>query len=80
MITEAEKNRLAVGYKQTLKALSSGKVQKLFVASDVLSSMLDEIEEVSQNSGCETYYIPTKRELGKMCGIHVGASCAAVLY
>ncbi len=79
MITEAEKNRLVVGYKQTMKAFDKKQVQKLFLASDAGEQMIKHLEEACEKNGAEVFYISDMRSLGKMCGIRVGASCAAVL-
>lgn len=77
MIFENEKERLTVGKKQVIKAIEENNVQKVFLASDCDKEICDKIESLVK-SGTEVYYIPTMKELGAMCSIDVGASCAAV--
>lgn len=79
MISEAEKERLLVGFKQTVKAVSSGLAEKVFLAGDCESRISDPIEKAASENGTQIFYVPTMRELGEMCGIEVGSSCAVVL-
>ncbi|MDD6483843.1 MAG: ribosomal L7Ae/L30e/S12e/Gadd45 family protein [Clostridiales bacterium] len=79
MITEAEKTRLQVGYKQAVRALGEDRVLKVFLADDCERKISAPIEELASQKDVQVFYIPTMKELGAMCGIEVGASCAVVL-
>ena len=79
MIGEADKAKLQVGYKQTLRALNEDKAEKVFVAEDCDSNIKTSIEESASLKNTQLFFIPTMKELGEMCSIEVGASCAVVL-
>lgn len=79
MISEAEKKRLVVGYKQTAKALSGGRVEKVIIAQDCEDRLSEEIKALSVAAGAELTFCSTMRALGAECGISLGASCACIL-
>lgn len=79
MISESEKAHMQVGYKQTVKALAEDKVSKVFLSGDCDKKISAPIEKTASEKGVPLFYIPTMKELGDLCGIEVGASCAVVL-
>ena len=79
MISEAEKTRLQVGYKQAVRALGEGRVQKVFLSDDCEKKISAPIEELASQKGVQVFFVPTMKELGAMCKIDVGASCAVIL-
>ena len=79
MIGEADKAKLQVGYKQTLRALNEDKAEKVLVAEDCDSNIKTSIEKLTTEKNTQLFFIPTMKELGEMCSIEVGASCAVVL-
>ncbi|MGN0148870.1 MAG: ribosomal L7Ae/L30e/S12e/Gadd45 family protein [Clostridia bacterium] len=79
MISEAEKAHMQVGYKQALRALAEDKVSKVFLSGDCDTKISAPIEKTANEKGVPLYYIATMKELGSLCGIEVGASCAVVL-
>jgi large subunit ribosomal protein L7A len=79
MISEDEKSFLQVGFKQTVRALNESNVRKVFLAGDCEHKIIDPVETLCSQTQAQLFYIPTMKELGKMCGIEVGASCAVVL-
>jgi large subunit ribosomal protein L7A len=68
-----------VGVKQTLRALEKGSVRRVYTAQDAEAHVLRPIVEQCRNQGIEILEIPTMTELGKACGIEVGAAVAALL-
>ena len=36
------------------------------------------VETAASNANASMFYVKTMRELGRMCGIEVGASCAVI--
>lgn len=72
-----EKNEIKIGFKEVMHLISENKAGKIFVAEDCEDSFKAKIAEAAGGVAVET--VPTMRELGKMCGIDVGASCAAVI-
>ncbi len=78
MISEAEKKNLKIGYKQTMKALCK-KCAKVFIAEDCEDRIKDAVKNAADQTGSDIYYIATMQELGKLCEISLGASCAVIV-
>ena len=72
-------NRRTVGVKQTLRALEKGSVLLVYIAKDAETHVLSPVLEESQKQGVEIREVSTMKELGKACGIEVGAAVAALL-
>ena len=79
MIGEAEKARLHVGYKQAVRALAESNAEKIFIAEDCDDKMKNDLASLANEKNTPVTYVPTMKELGSMCEIEVGASCATVL-
>ena len=79
MISDAEKERLIVGFKQALRAVKENRAAKIFLANDCESRISAPLEQAASAGETDIFYIDTMKELGTMCGIDVGASCAVVL-
>ena len=73
----SDKN-LQVGFKQSLRAIEDGKVQKVLLALDCEDKISEPIRNAAAKYGTELEEVPTMKELGTMCGIDVKASCAVV--
>ena len=78
MISEDDKQFLTVGYKKTLRMINSGSAAKVFLAEDCDYNIKSSVETAAANANAALFYVKTMRELGRMCDIEVGASCAAV--
>lgn len=76
MLTAEEKASLIVGFKQVKKAILSGACKKILIADDCNPTMMQDIKNIAGN--IEIITVPSMRELGKLCEIDVGASCACV--
>lgn len=68
-----------VGVKQVQKAVLSGKTRVVFIAEDAGQKVIAPILDICGEKGVQVVYVPTKKRLGELCGIEVGASAAAVL-
>jgi len=81
MLDEALKktNSRTVGIKQTLRALEKEKVLRVYVAQDAEKQVVRPVLELCQSKEIEIKEVPTMAELGKACGIEVGAAVAALL-
>ncbi|NPV54073.1 MAG: 50S ribosomal protein L7Ae-like protein [Firmicutes bacterium] len=71
--------RKAVGTKETLKALERGDVKTVFVADDAEEHVVRNIRNLCKTKGVPIVNIDTMTQLGKACGIEVGAAAAAIL-
>jgi len=68
-----------VGLKQTKRALEKGLIQKVYLAKDADAHVLRPIMELSKQNHVEMTEVPTMVELGKACGIEVGAAVVGIL-
>ena len=71
--------KVAVGSKQLRKALTNGRAKYVFLAKNADPGMTAPIAECCVTHGIPMKWCGTMQELGKACGIDVGASAAAVL-
>ncbi len=79
MISELDRKFLKTGFKEVLKIIAKKDAVKVFIAEDIVSSMKEKlISECTQN-GVDIIYVETRKALGDICGIDVGASCAAII-
>ena len=77
MISSSEKKNLKIGYKQTMKALVN-KCEKVYVAEDSEERIRQAVIKAANENGSVINYVATMQELGKLCGISRGASCAVI--
>lgn len=68
-----------VGAKQTLRAAETGRAQMVFVARDADQRVVAPVVEGARRRGVEVVVVETMIELGRMCGIEVGAAAAAIV-
>ncbi|MEK4701666.1 ribosomal L7Ae/L30e/S12e/Gadd45 family protein [Solibacillus sp. FSL R7-0668] len=67
-----------IGIKQAVKAMRAGQVTALFVAIDADNWVTDPAILLAKEIGVPVYHVNSKKELGKACGIHVGAAVVAI--
>ncbi len=69
----------AVGANQTAKAIRKGRAEVVFVARDADRRVVEPVLQAAREMGVQVVEVPTGKELGRACGIAVGASAAAIL-
>lgn len=69
----------AVGIRQTLKAILSGRAEAVYLAEDADSGMLDELRLEAMVRGIPVEPVPSMKLLGRHCRIDVSAAAAAKL-
>lgn len=69
----------AVGMKQTLRAIKSHNARLVFIANDADKYIKDAIINACKQNGIEIEQMDTMEQLGRACGIEVGAATAAIL-
>ncbi len=79
MLNGIDKKKMAIGMKQSVKAVAADNVEYLIIAEDVEPGLLD-----SMLADCAAKNIPVKQiesmaQLGKTVGIDVGCAVVAVL-
>ena len=72
--------RKTVGLKQTIKAISGGNAQCVYLARDVENHVTAKVVDHCGRAQVPLVYVDTMKELGEACGIQVGAATAAVLF
>ncbi|MBC2582676.1 ribosomal L7Ae/L30e/S12e/Gadd45 family protein [Clostridium sp. DJ247] len=78
MVYRLEGNKV-VGVKQTIKAIKNGNVKSVYVAKDADDRLIQSVKVLVDENSLDIVYINTMKELGKLCGIDVGAATAAIL-
>jgi large subunit ribosomal protein L7A len=68
-----------VGSKEARKHLERGSVQKLFLAEDAEERVTADLLREAKRRGVSIEHVPSMAELGRACGIQVGAAAAALL-
>ena len=71
--------QVVVGAKQLRKALKNGRACFVYLAEDADPAITAPIEAQCQENKVSYAWISTMRELGRACGIEVGAAAAAAL-
>ena len=79
MVGDTKISQKCVGLKQSKEAIISGKAKKALVALDADSHIKEPFLELCAKEGVSVEFYATKAELGKSCGINVGAACAVIL-
>ena len=73
------KKRRVVGFKETLKALRKGEVEVIFVSKDCDRELIKEIVELAKEKGAKVEEVVSRKLLGDLVGIDVGAAVAALI-
>ncbi|MDA8443084.1 MAG: ribosomal L7Ae/L30e/S12e/Gadd45 family protein [Peptococcaceae bacterium] len=68
-----------VGLKQTQKALEKGLVKLVFIADDAEQHVTRPLLKLCSERDVPVEQVTTMEELGKACGIEVGAATAAIV-
>ncbi|WP_079425262.1 ribosomal L7Ae/L30e/S12e/Gadd45 family protein [Clostridium oryzae] len=68
-----------IGIKQATKSLKNGNGKVLYVARDCEVRLVTPVIELAESMSVEIRYIDSMKELGRLCGINVGASTALIL-
>ena len=79
MSSELNTPAKVVGAKQTRRALTDGRAEKLFLAADADPRVTGPLLRLAQETGVPVQEIPTMKQLGAACGIAVGSAAAAVV-
>ena len=79
MFTQLSTAAKVVGAKQTRRALESGKAVKVFLAADADPRITEPLALLAQEKGVSVEKSGTMKELGRACGVAVGAAVAALV-
>ena len=78
MVSRLEGKKV-VGIKQTIKAIKNGEGRVVYIAKNADVKLIQSVEMLSTENSLGIVYVDTMKELGRLCGIDVGAATAVVL-
>ena len=79
IMAEIRQNNVVVGAKQFKKALRDGRIQKAYLAANADPAVTEPIAQMCNEHKIALTWVKTMTELGRACGIEVGAATAAVV-
>lgn len=79
MLTQLEQGAKVVGVKQTRRALSDGRARTVFLARDADPALTGPLAELAGERSVPVVWTEHMKELGRACGIAVGAAVAATV-
>ena len=79
MLELLKKSKKTIGTKQTLKAIEKEVAITVFIARDADERVTGNLIKMSRSQGVEIVYVESMKQLGKACGIEVGAAAAAIV-
>lgn len=71
--------QVIVGAKQLKKALTKGLARQVFLAENADPAITEPLEELCRQHKTPISWVATMADLGRACGIEVGAAAAAVI-
>lgn len=79
MLEALKNSNKAIGIKQTLKAVENNTAKVVFIARDADEKVTAPLKDLCMSNSIEIVYADTMKQLGKACGIEVGASAVCIL-
>ena len=78
-LAELRNHKKIVGMKQLRKALLRGGVSRVYLAQDADPAVTMPLTALAEERGIEIVWVGKMHDLGRACGIDVGAAAAAAL-
>ena len=78
-VPDLSQRKVVVGSKQLRKALQAGRTECVFLAENADPAITEPIEEMCGKLHIQITWIRSMADLGRACGIEVGAAAAAVI-
>ena len=78
-LADLAKHKTVVGAKQLRKALSNGTAKAVFLARNADPALTEPIEEMCSVKSVSCTWVSSMTDLGRACGIEVGAAAAAIV-
>ena len=76
---DLRKFKVVVGAKQLRKALRAGRAEYVYLAENADPAITEPIEEMCGELHIQITWVRSMADLGRACGIEVGAAAAAVI-
>lgn len=71
--------KLSIGTKQAIKTVEAGLAEEVFIAKDADPRITSKMVNLCRKMSVQLTYVDSMKQLGKACGIEVGAAIAAVV-
>ena len=78
-LSVSSRQNLVVGAKQLRKALNKGCVRRVYLARNADPALTEPLVAMCRHNGVEFTWVRSMMDLGRACGIEVGAATAAVV-
>ena len=78
-VPDLKKFKIVVGAKQLRKAVNNGSVRYVFLADNADPALTEPLATLCAENSIPVTWVGSMSELGRACGIEVGAAAAAVL-
>ncbi len=78
-LAEISRSKVVVGAKQLRKALANGRAKRVYLAGNADPAITEPIELMCKEYHIDCAWVPSMLDLGKACGIEVGAAAAAAV-
>ena len=79
VLPDLSKMKVVVGTKQLKKAVLGGRARYVFLAENADPVITESIEEMCRQHNIQIAWVRSMSDLGRACGIEVGAAAAAVV-
>ena len=79
ILADLQCRNVVVGAKQIQKALRAGRANQVFLAENADPALTEPIEAMCRDNHIQYAWVCSMAELGRACGIEVGAAAAAVV-
>ena len=79
VLQNTSKGKVVVGAKQLKKAVKAGRARYVFLAENADPAVTEPLEALCTANHIQITWVPSMAELGRVCGIEVGAAAAAVV-
>lgn len=79
MLEDLRHCKKTVGVKQSTKAVENGTAKEVIIAKDCEQRVVRNIIELCEKTSVPITYADSMKQLGKACGIEVGAAVACIL-
>ena len=79
MLSQLANRQIVVGSKQLRKALNSGRATLVVLARNADPAITEPLEAMCQRNCVEYVWVQNMMDLGRSCGIAVGAAAAAAV-
>jgi large subunit ribosomal protein L7A len=79
MLEDLKDRKKTIGVKQTIKAVEAGLAGVVYIAGDAEEHVVADLKELCRKNSVKVVITESMKQLGKACGIDVGASTASEL-